>query len=89
MRGPVHTTIQAGSGDIQAPIREAPIGRFANISSFASGIPELIRRPVRTSIRFFHRYREERMVSENEQRSTVGPAKDDVDGTLGHVDLAD
>ena len=29
------------------------------------------------------------MVSENEQRSPVGPAKDNVDGTFGHVDLAD
>jgi hypothetical protein len=37
----------------------------------------------------FHFNCEERVVGENEQRATIGAAKDDVDRTLGHVDLAD
>src|ERR1035441_6225890 len=45
--------------------------------------------PVFKSIRTLQFYCEERVVGENEQSATVNAAKDDINRTLWHVDLAD
>jgi hypothetical protein len=89
MRGPVPITIQAGDRVFSDVDSSAADWRASLLSFLSAGASGLIGRSVLISIRIFHRYSEERVVGKNEQRTTVGPAKDDVNGTLGHIDLAD
>jgi hypothetical protein len=57
--------------------------------SLSLGTPDLGHPTVSSRRLIVHVHGIQRMMRENEERAVVGTAEDEVDGALGHVDLAD